>query len=151
MTPAAATALARLPHGPEFRFIDTLENLEPGIRAAAEYRIPAEAEFLRGHFPGNPILPGVLMVEALAQLAGAIAQSDPAIPPLPDLRLTAIRNAKIFGTAGPGRRLQLEASIRGRLGHLVQAKGSIHCDGQLLLEAELTLAGSQTANPAPAA
>src|SRR5580692_3632272 len=95
-------ALASLPHGPEFRFLDRLLNLEPGKMGVGEYTVRGDEPFLRGHFPGQPIFPGVLLVEAAAQLAGTVAQSDPAIPPLAGLKLTAFRNVKILGSAKPG-------------------------------------------------
>jgi len=65
--------------------------------------------------------PGVLLVEAAAQLAGGVAQADPAIPTLVGLKLTAMRDVKIFGTARPGATILLEATLSGRLGGLVQA------------------------------
>jgi len=71
-----AAALQRLPHGPEFRFIDRLIELEPGKRGVGQYTVRGDEPFLRGHFPGEPMMPGVLLVEAAAQLAGVLAQSD---------------------------------------------------------------------------
>lgn len=134
--------LAGLPHGPGFRFIDALVSLEPGRRAVAVYRPAGDEPFFAGHFPGHPIVPGVLMVEAVAQLAGIVAQSDPAVPPLSDLRLAAIRQAKILGAAAPGESLRIEAEITGRLGALVQAAGSIAIGGRVVLQAQVTLSGS---------
>src|SRR5882724_171753 len=75
-----ATALNSLPHGPEFRFLDRLLSLEPGQSGVGEYTVRGDEPFLRGHFPGQPMVPGVVLVEAAAQLAGTIAQSDPQIP-----------------------------------------------------------------------
>ena len=72
-------SLDTLPHGPEFRFIDALTQLEPGKSGSGEYKVRGDEPFLRGHFPGQPIFPGVLLVEAAAQLAGTVAQSDPQI------------------------------------------------------------------------
>ncbi len=92
-------ALSRLPHGAEFRFVDRLTQLEPGRSGAGEYTVRGDEPFLRGHFPGEPLFPGVLLAEAVAQLAGVVAQSDPQIPPLKNLKLTALRNVKILGTA----------------------------------------------------
>ena len=134
-------AMSRLPHGPEFRFLDNVLALDPGRSGAGEYTVRGDEPFLRGHFPGQPIFPGVLLVEAAAQLAGCVAQSDPAIPPLRDLKLTAIRNAKITGTAQPGQTIRLTATILARMGNLVQASVSATVDGVTVLQTELTLAG----------
>jgi 3-hydroxyacyl-[acyl-carrier-protein] dehydratase len=134
-------ALNLLPHGAEFRFIDRLTKLNPGESGDGEFTV-RDDPFLRGHFPGAPIFPGVLLVEAAAQLAGIVAQSDPGIPPLANLKLTALRNVKILGTARPGEIIQLEAHIIGRLGNLVQAQATARVAGEIVLTAELTLSGS---------
>ena len=135
------TALSLLPHGAEFRFIDRLTRLNPGESGAGEFTVRGDAPFLRGHFPGEPIFPGVLLVEAAAQLAGVVAQSAPKIPPLKNLKLTALRNVKILGTARPGEIIQLEAKITGRLGNLVQAQATATVGGQVVLQADLVLSG----------
>jgi 3-hydroxyacyl-[acyl-carrier-protein] dehydratase len=135
------TALANLPHGAEFRFVDRLTRLEPGKSGAGEYTVRGDEPFLRGHFPGEPLFPGVLLAEAAAQLAGVVAQSDPQIPPLGGLKLTALRNVKILGTARPGETIQPEAKITGRLGNLVQAQATAKVAGETILTAELTLSG----------
>jgi 3-hydroxyacyl-[acyl-carrier-protein] dehydratase len=139
--PALTRALANLPHGPEFRFLDRLVSLEPGRSGAGEYRVRGDEPFLRGHFPGQPLFPGVLLVEAAAQLAGTVAQSDPAVPPLRGLKLTALRAVKLFGTAAPGQVIRLEAKITGRLGNLVQAEAAAFIEQVRVLEAALTLSG----------
>jgi 3-hydroxyacyl-[acyl-carrier-protein] dehydratase len=61
-----------LPHRPPFRFVDSVDTLAVGEAIAARYRVTGDEAFLAGHFPGNPIFPGVIQLEALAQ-AGAIA------------------------------------------------------------------------------
>jgi 3-hydroxyacyl-[acyl-carrier-protein] dehydratase len=137
------TALNFLPHGAEFRFIDRLTQLEPGKTGKGEYRVRGDEPFLRGHFPGEPVFPGVLLVEAVAQLAGVVAQSDPAIPLLAGLKLTALRNVKILGTAKPGETISLEAKITGRLGNLIQAQATARVVSAVVLTAELTLSGER--------
>jgi 3-hydroxyacyl-[acyl-carrier-protein] dehydratase len=64
--------VARLPHRAPFLFVDAVDACEPAVRVEAHYRVTGSEPFLAGHFPGNPIFPGVLQLEALAQ-AGAIA------------------------------------------------------------------------------
>jgi 3-hydroxyacyl-[acyl-carrier-protein] dehydratase len=140
------SALRSLPHGPEFRFVDRLLELDPGRSGVGEYRVRGDEPFLRGHFPGDPLMPGVLLVEAAAQLAGVVAQSDPAIPPLAGLKLTALRAVKILGTARPGETLRLEALVVGRLGNLIQAQATASVNGQTVLQAEVILSGEGTPN-----
>lgn len=139
--PSWISALRHLPHGPEFRFLDRLTALDPGKTGAGEYTVRGDEPFLRGHFPGSPLMPGVLLVEAAAQLAGVVAQSDPAIPPLPGLKLTALRAVKILGAARPGETIRLEANITGRLANLIQARATATVNGAVVLQAELTLSG----------
>ena len=133
--------LLNLPHGPEFRFLDRLLSLEPGKRGEAEYQVKGTEPFLRGHFPGQPLFPGVLLVEAAAQLAGVVAQSDPQIPPLCGLKLTGLRSIKLTGSAKPGEVIRLEADVTGRLGNLVQASATAWVEDQVVLRGELTLSG----------
>jgi 3-hydroxyacyl-[acyl-carrier-protein] dehydratase len=69
--PDSDALVAMLPHRPPFRFVDAVDELDPGCAVVARYRVTGEEAFLAGHFPGNPIFPGVIQLEALAQ-AGAI-------------------------------------------------------------------------------
>ena len=133
--------LKLLPHGAEFRFIDRLASLDPGNSGSAEYTVKGTEPFLRGHFPSEPLMPGVLLIEAAAQLAGVVAQSHPELPPLPGLKLTAVRGAKILGTAAPGQTILLHAKIDGRINNLIQASVSADIDGRKVLESIITLSG----------
>lgn len=134
--------LQALPHGPEFRFIGEMTDLDPGISGSATYEITGEEPFLKGHFPGHPLWPGVLMIEAIAQLGGVIAQSDPREPTLTDLRLTSVKNAKILGSSPPGTILKIEAKVEGRLGNLIQITGLVSTGETKLASAVVMLSGS---------
>ena len=136
-------ALSHLPHGPEFRFLDRVVNLEPGQSGEAEYAVRGDEPFLKGHFPGQPIFPGVLLIEAAAQLAGVVAQSDPTRAPLGGLKLTAIRNAKIVGTAQPGQTIRIRAEVTGRLENLVQATAAAFVGSAQILQTDLVLSGEK--------
>jgi len=141
-------ALTALPHGPEFRFLDRLLSLDPGKSGVGEYKVRGDEYYLSGHLPGEPIFPGVLLVEAGAQLAGVVAQNDPVIKPLARLKLTALRAVKIRGSALPGETVLLEATIIGRLGLLVQAKASASIAGVQVMFGEFTLSGTAPENAA---
>jgi 3-hydroxyacyl-[acyl-carrier-protein] dehydratase len=138
--------LGLLPHGPEFRFIDRLIELDPGKSGVAVYTVRGTEAFLRGHFPDDPLFPGALLVESAVQLTGVVAQTDPQHAPLPDLKLTALRAVKILGSAGPGEVIRVEAHVTKRLGILVQARAEAYTGDRKLLEAEISL-GSAPSKP----
>ena len=68
---------AVLPHRPPFLFVDEVTAIDPGRSASGLWRLTGEEPFFAGHFPGRPTLPGVLMVEAMAQLGGIALLSEP--------------------------------------------------------------------------
>lgn len=136
-------ALDALPHGEGFRFVDALLTLVPGVSAEGTYLVRGDEAFLSGHFPGRPMVPGVILAEAVAQLAGIVAQTDPELPPMSDLRLAALRNVKILGAAVPGDELVIRAKLTGRMGNLVLAEGEVDVrGGGRLATAVVTLSGS---------
>lgn len=134
--PVDQQALQSLPHGSSFRFVDELLELTPGVNAVAIYTISGDESFLSGHFPGNPIWPAVIMIEAIAQLGGVVAQTSTESTPLNDMRLTAVKNAKITGSATAGAELRIEAQLEARMGSLVQVSGKV---SQKLANDEFTL------------
>jgi 3-hydroxyacyl-[acyl-carrier-protein] dehydratase len=137
-----ALAMRSLPHGPEFRFVDRMISLTPGVEGVGEYRVRGDEYYLRGHLPGEPIFPGVLLVESAAQVAGMVAQEDPANPRWPRLKLTALRAVKILGSARPGETLRIEAKVTAVLGDMIQAQISAFIGEAKVLSAELSLSGN---------
>ena len=97
--------------------------------------------FCVGIFRGIRLVPGVIMIEALAQLAGVVFCSELGDSGGGRLLLTAVRSVKISGTAGPGEMLEIEVEITGKLGSLVQAAGAVSVEGRELMRGEVVLAG----------
>ena len=135
-------ALEALPHGESFRFVDRLVWLVRGKEAEGVYLVKGTEVFLEGHFPGNPIIPGVVMVEAIAQLAGVVAQTDPEEAVLGDMRLAAVRGAKVNGTFVPGEEMRVRVRVDGRMGNLVQASGEVLRGDVVVVSGKVTLSGS---------
>jgi len=136
-----------LPHGREFRFVDRMISLTPGKEGVGEYHVRGDEYYLRGHLPGEPILPGVLLVEAAAQVAGMVAQEDPANPRWPKLKLAALRAVKILGSVRPGQTLRIEAEITGQLDSMIQARVFAFVGDAKVLSAEISLSGSDSPQP----
>jgi 3-hydroxyacyl-[acyl-carrier-protein] dehydratase len=97
---------------------------------------------LSGHFPGNPLMPGVILIEAIAQLGGVMIQTDREYAAMSDLRLTGVRAAKILGAAVPGDVLEIRMKVEGRLAGLVQVEGSVSGPQGVLATARITLSGN---------
>jgi 3-hydroxyacyl-[acyl-carrier-protein] dehydratase len=74
--PDSDALVALLPHRPPFRFVDAVDEIDPGGTVVARYRVTGEEAFLAGHFPGNPVFPGVIQLEALAQTGAIGVLSD---------------------------------------------------------------------------
>src|SRR5215207_199968 len=93
-----------LPHREPFIFIDRVVSYEPGESAEAVKLFTADTPFFAGHFPGAPLVPGVILAEALAQTAGLAAGHKGK-----SFRLAALKSMKFPGPAGPGEVIQLHA------------------------------------------
>lgn len=104
-----------LPHREPFVFVDEVGELAPGERATGRRKFAAAEPFFRGHFPGNPIVPGVLLTEALAQLAGIAAGQTGR-----SFRLAAIKGMKFLAAVRPDETVTLEARKTGVAGPLWQ-------------------------------
>lgn len=126
-----------IPHRYPFLLIDTIEELEPGVRALGKKCVSVNEPFFQGHFPGNPVMPGVLIVEALAQV-GAVAMLSQ-----PDFRgrtayFAGIDKARFRRKVVPGDVLLLETEIIKVKGPVGVGRAVAKVDGQVVAQAELT-------------
>lgn len=128
-----------IPHRQPMLLIDTVEELEPGKKAVARKCVSYNEPYFAGHFPEEPVMPGVLIVEALAQ-TGAVAMLS-----LPENKgkiayLGAIHSAKFKGKVVPGDVLTLETEITKSKGPIGVGCGKAYVDKKLVVQAELTFA-----------
>jgi len=136
MTPAAV--LDAMPHRPPFRFIDEILDLDEDHIVAA-YRFSADADFYRGHFPGNPIMPGVKMVEALAQ-CGAVAVLSQEENKGKLALFAGIDDVRFKRIVRPGEVLTLECIVETVRGPVGRGKAKATVDGKLAVRGTLTFA-----------
>jgi beta-hydroxyacyl-ACP dehydratase FabZ len=128
--------LGRLPHGVSFRFVDRIVELTPGKRVIALKNVTVGDPHLQGHFPGNPLMPGVLLVEAMAQAAGLL------LPDGSSAVLAQIRDARFRRPVVPGDQVLIEVEPLGGLGGLQRFSAKVSVDSSTVAEAELVLAVS---------
>jgi len=125
-----------LPHRPPFLLIDTIDEVEPGVSARGSWHLTGDEPFFAGHFPGRPTLPGVLMVEAIAQLGGvAILCDDRYRGKLP--LFGGIDSARFRRQVLPGDRLDVEVELHRMGARAGRGRGRASVGGQTACEAEL--------------
>lgn len=128
-----------LPHRPPFLFIDEIIALEPGVSASARWYVDPEAAFFAGHFPGNPILPGVIIVEALAQTGALAALAEPDSGGKLAL-FAGIDNVRFRRVVRPGDTLTFTTRLTRRRGPLGTGEGTAHVGDELACQAGLKFA-----------
>lgn len=134
MSPPAPTDL--LPHRPPFLFVDEVVELVPGRSARARLFVDPDAPFFAGHFPGNPILPGVIIVEALAQTGALATLAEPGMEGKLAL-FAGIERARFRRVVRPGETLELETRLTRRRGPLGEGEAVARVDGAVACEATL--------------
>ena len=127
-----------LPHRYPFLLVDRVTNVEPGASLSAIKNVTVNEPFFQGHFPGQPIMPGVLILEAMAQATGLLAFSGMIDAHKSSLyMLVGIDKARFRGQVVPGDQLQLEISLKRTMRGIGMFDCQALVDGKVVAEAEM--------------
>jgi 3-hydroxyacyl-[acyl-carrier-protein] dehydratase len=130
--------LAALPHRYPFLLVDRVVELVPGERIHAYKNVSFNEEFFQGHFPGQPVMPGVLQLEAMAQAGALLASGISGFDPEKQLiYLMAFDKVKFRKVVTPGDKLELFVKLDKQKGRIVRLSGEAKVDGKLVSEAEM--------------
>lgn len=138
---------AIIPHRDPFLLLDEVVEIEPGKRVVARKLVREDEWYLAGHFPGNPIMPGVLMVEALAQ-TGAVAVLSPSENRGKLVLFAGIDDLRFKRVVRPGDLLTLECSLERMRGPIGKGSARATVDGELAVRGTLTFAITDPSPPA---
>ena len=135
-----------IPHRPPFLWIDRVEELEPGVRCVAvKFVDPADPVFA-GHFPAKPILPGVFLIEAVAQTAGvmlgSVAPQGATSVEGKVALLAAVNRFKFLKPVTPGQTLRIETKKLTDAGKMALISGTVYVDGEVVASGELSVVSS---------
>ena len=137
-----------LPHRAPMRLVEEVVELEPGVFARGRRVASAGDWYFRGHFPDDPVVPAIVLIELLAQTGGIAACSDAdAFARGARLRVAAFSAFKFPDTARPGAVLEAAARVAGRIGGLIRIEGEVTADGVRVAIGGVTLAEVPTRSP----
>ena len=125
-----------MPHRFPFLLVDRISELQPKKMAVGIKNVTINEPFFQGHFPGYPVMPGVLIVEAIAQVAGILAFKSGAKGD--SVYFMSIEKAKFRKPVIPGDQLRLEVKVIKQRGNVWKCAGDAYVEGKLVAEAELT-------------
>jgi beta-hydroxyacyl-ACP dehydratase FabZ len=129
---------AVLPHRYPFLLVDRIRELEPDRRIVGIKNVTINEPFFQGHFPGRPVMPGVLILEALAQVGGVLAFKSLGKVGRPVVYLTGIDAAKFRKPVLPGDVLRLEVDVLKKRPPFWKMQGKAFVESELVCEAEVT-------------
>ncbi len=136
--------LRALPHRHPFCFLSSVESLELGDRGLARWDVTGDEDFFEGHFPGNPLVPGVLLTESLAQLSGMVAFTDDDVAGTPPPQLAQI-NVKFLQTVRPPASIHLKSRLTRRIAGLCLFEVQAVVQGAVAAKGTVVLAHQDTA------
>ena len=125
-----------LPHRSPFLFVDRILDLEPDRRVVGVKNVTGNEPFFAGHFPGRPVMPGVLIVEALAQTAGVLMGDESGLIPM----FMGIDKTRFRRPVTPGDQLRLEVEVLRRRRNVFRMTGRAYVGDNLVAEAEMMAA-----------
>lgn len=129
----------RIPHRFPFLLVDRIKNIEHGKSALGLKNVSINESFFMGHFPGRPVMPGVLIVEALAQTAGVlVCESKPEATQEKLVFFTSISDVKFKRTVVPGDQVELHVVIERNKMNMWKFSGVAKVDGQVAAEAKFS-------------
>jgi|HubBroStandDraft_6_1064221.scaffolds.fasta_scaffold164613_3 3-hydroxyacyl-[acyl-carrier-protein] dehydratase len=129
------------PHGPGFSFIDSFEMIEPQKRGRGRKWLDPAAPFFADHFPGNPVMPGVLLIECAAQTAGVLWQQSGGA------YLAAVSQFRFRKPVLPGQTLEIEVTLEKELGAFAQFDAVLRVGPTVVTQGKLTLSRGLALTP----
>lgn len=127
-----------LPHRYPFLLVDRIPELEPGRRVVGIKNVTINEPFFEGHFPGRPVMPGVLILEAMAQVGGVLAFKSSPEGDRPVVYLTGVEKAKFRRPVVPGDQVRFEVEVIKQRPPFWKMRGEAYVEQELVCEAEMT-------------
>jgi UDP-3-O-[3-hydroxymyristoyl] N-acetylglucosamine deacetylase/3-hydroxyacyl-[acyl-carrier-protein] dehydratase len=126
-----------LPHRYPFLLVDRILEIEPGVRIVGLKNVTINEPFFQGHFPGHPIMPGVLIIEAMAQVGGMLLMGAVEDPESKVVYFMSLDNVKFRRPVKPGDQLRFELDMTQSRGRICKMRGVARVDGEVAAEADM--------------
>lgn len=128
-----------IPHRPPCLLLDRVEELEPGVRCVAVMSVDSEDAIFSGHFPGRPILPGILMIEAVGQTAAVMMAASAPQGTIGNAVLAAVNRFKFLKPVLPEQEVRIETTKLTQAGSMAYIGGTVLVDGAIVASGELSV------------